>query len=65
MGLRVSYKEKYEKNHFFASLNSLKKEVGSRVRSGSTDPQHWFKGTIQLDGTATKRSITQRLCHLT
>ncbi len=47
---RVSYKEKYEKNKFFASLKSLKKGVGSRSGSGNQDsylhqnvtgPQHW------------------------
>jgi len=32
---QVSYKKKYEKNYFFASLKSLNKGVGSRVGSGS------------------------------
>jgi hypothetical protein len=58
MCLRVSYKKKYEKNNFFASLKSLKKGVVSEVGSGSvsqrygsadpdphknvTDPQHCY-----------------------
>jgi hypothetical protein len=41
MCLQLSYKEKYEKNNFFASLKSLKKGVGSgsvSQRGGSPDP---------------------------
>jgi hypothetical protein len=36
-GSSLSYKKKYE-NKFFTSLKSLKKGVGSGVRSGSITP---------------------------
>jgi hypothetical protein len=35
MYLRASYEKKMEKKYFFASLKSVKKVVGSGVRSGS------------------------------
>ncbi len=38
MCLLANNKKKYEKNIFFASLKTMKKEVGSGVGSGDPDP---------------------------
>jgi hypothetical protein len=43
MCLWVSYRKKYEKNIFFASLKSLKKGVRSGV--GSPDPDRLVRGS--------------------
>jgi hypothetical protein len=54
MCLRVSYKKKYEKKKLFASLKSLKKRVGSKVRSGAGSMSKRYGSRGSGSGTAPK-----------